>query len=49
MPFSLSLPLGGLIRFYGLDLSRFDAAHLTAFIAAKEPKYGSETDGLNPR
>ena len=28
-----------------LDLSRFDAAPLIAFIAAKETKYGTETDG----
>ena len=31
-----------------LDLSRFDAALLIAFIAAKETHYGSETDGRIP-
>jgi hypothetical protein len=28
-----------------VDLSRFDAAPLIAFIAAKETDYGTETDG----
>ena len=32
-----------------LDLSRFDAAPLIAFIAAKETDYGTETDGRVPR
>ncbi|PSL17149.1 hypothetical protein CLV88_12159 [Shimia abyssi] len=31
-----------------LDLSRFDAAPLIAFIAAKEMNYGTETDGRIP-
>ncbi|MFC6637382.1 hypothetical protein GV827_21275 [Sulfitobacter sp. JBTF-M27] len=34
---------------YYLDLSRFDAAPLIAFIAAKETNYGNETDGRIPR
>ena len=29
----------------GLDLSRFDAAPLKAFIAPKETDYGTKTDG----
>ena len=32
-----------------LDLSRFDAAPLIAFIAAKETNYGNETDERIPR
>ena len=32
-----------------LDVSRFDAAPLIAFIAAKETNYGNETDGRIPR
>lgn len=32
-----------------LDLSRFDAATLIAFIAAKETNYGNETNGRIPR
>jgi Arm DNA-binding domain/Phage integrase central domain len=32
-----------------LDLSRFDAAPLIAFIAAKETSYGTETDGRIPQ
>ncbi len=32
-----------------MDLSRFDAAPLIAFIAAKETNYGDETDGRMPR
>ncbi|MEL6121999.1 MAG: hypothetical protein AAFR49_20290 [Pseudomonadota bacterium] len=32
-----------------VDLSRFDAAPLIAFIAAKETNYGNETDGRIPR
>jgi len=32
-----------------LDLSRFDAAPLIAFIAAKETNYGNETNGRIPR
>jgi 1-acyl-sn-glycerol-3-phosphate acyltransferase len=32
-----------------MDLSRFDAAPLIAFIAAKETNYGNETDGRIPR
>ena len=31
-----------------LDLSRFDAAPLIAFIATKEMNYGTETDGRIP-
>mgnify|MGYP001328210987 FL=1 len=31
-----------------LDMSRFDAAPLIAFIAAKETDYGNETDGRIP-
>src|SRR6056297_3994400 len=31
-----------------LDLSRFDAAPLIAFIAAKETNYGNETNGRIP-
>ena len=31
-----------------LDLSRFDAAPLIAFIATKETNYGNETDGRIP-
>ncbi len=31
-----------------LDVSRFDAAPLIAFIAAKETNYGTETDGRIP-
>ena len=32
-----------------LDVSRFDAAPLIAFIAAKETNYGNETHGRIPR
>ncbi|WP_321831687.1 hypothetical protein [Thalassovita sp.] len=32
-----------------LDVSRFDAAPLIAFTAAKETDYGIETDGRIPR
>lgn len=32
-----------------LDVSRFDAAPLIAFIAAKEMNYGTETDRRVPR
>ena len=32
-----------------VDLSRFDAAPLIAFIAAKETNYGTETNGRIPR
>ena len=32
----------------GMDMSRFDAAPLIAFIAAKETDYGNETDGRIP-
>ena len=32
-----------------VDLPRFDAAPLIAFIAAKETTYGTETDGRIPR
>ena len=36
-------------RFKGvMDMSRFDAAPLIAFIAAKETDYGNETDGRIP-
>ena len=31
-----------------VDMSRFDAAPLIAFIAAKETDYGNETDGRIP-
>jgi hypothetical protein len=31
-----------------VDVSRFDAAPLIAFIAAKEMNYGTETEGLIP-
>ncbi|SHH71630.1 hypothetical protein SAMN04488044_3074, partial [Cognatishimia maritima] len=31
-----------------VDLSRFDAAPLIAFTAAKETNYGTETDGRIP-
>ena len=31
-----------------MDMSRFDAAPLIAFIAAKETDYGNETDGRIP-
>ena len=31
-----------------LDMSRFDATPLIAFIAAKETDYGNETDGRIP-
>ncbi|WP_272010402.1 hypothetical protein [Roseovarius sp. ZX-A-9] len=31
-----------------MDLSRFDAAPLIAFIAARETNYGTETDGRIP-
>ncbi|MEM7602955.1 MAG: UvrD-helicase domain-containing protein [Verrucomicrobiota bacterium] len=33
---------------YSVDLSRFDAAPLIAFIATKETNYGTETDGRIP-
>jgi len=39
--------IGGLLPI-ALDLSRFDAAPLIAFIAAKETDYGNETDGRIP-
>jgi len=42
---------GGLERYLeavAVDLSRFDAAPLIAFIAAKEMNYGTETDGRIP-
>ena len=39
----------GLCRALALmDVSRFDAAPLIAFIAAKETNYGTETDGRIP-
>ncbi|MEO0700890.1 MAG: hypothetical protein AAFY80_02005 [Pseudomonadota bacterium] len=41
-------PINGPLDFR-MDLSRFDAAPLIAFIAAKETNYGNETDGRIPR
>lgn len=37
------------LQYVILDVSRFDAAPLIAFIAPKETSYGNETDGRIPR
>lgn len=44
-----AVKIGTYVAVLQVDLSRFDAAPLIAFIAAKETSFANETDGRIPR